>query len=34
MKGALQEDVFTFMTISLLFLLRMKNGSNKICSEN
>ena len=30
----LHEDVFTFMTISCWFLLRMRNVSNKICREN
>jgi hypothetical protein len=30
----LHEDVFTFMTISLWILLRMRNVSNIICREN
>jgi hypothetical protein len=32
--GTLDEDVFTFMKISLWILLRMRNISNKICREN
>jgi hypothetical protein len=32
--GTLQEDVFTFITISLWFLLRMRSISNESCTEN
>jgi hypothetical protein len=32
--GTLHEDVFTFLTISRLSLLRMKNVSDESCREN
>jgi hypothetical protein len=34
MTGTLHEDQYTFMIISHLFLLRMKNVSDKTCKEN
>jgi hypothetical protein len=33
-KGALYEDLRTFMIISRIILLRMRNISDKICREN
>jgi hypothetical protein len=32
--GTLNEDQFTFMIISLSMIHRMKNVSDKLCSEN
>ena len=32
--GTLHEDVSTFITVSRLILLRMKNISDKSCTEN
>jgi hypothetical protein len=32
--GTLHENVFTFMTISRLILLRMRNVLDKSCREN
>jgi hypothetical protein len=34
MTGTLHEKIFTSMTITLWILPRMKNFSNKICSEH
>jgi hypothetical protein len=34
MTGTLHEDVFTFITISRLILLRMRNVLDKSCREN
>jgi hypothetical protein len=33
-KDTLHEDLITFMIISHSVLLRMRNGSEKICREN
>jgi len=34
MTGTLREHQYTFLIISLSFLLRMRNASDKICAEN
>jgi len=34
MKGTLHEDKCTFFIISRSFLLRMRNVSDKSCTEN
>jgi hypothetical protein len=34
MTGPLREDPYTYLIVPRLFLLRMRNVSDKLCSEN